>query len=78
MRRVTYDRDENGFFLPEYVNVFGVPLSIFQNVGDGGEPPPQPRPSTQVESLRERNALEIRWPNVVRVDAVVRPLLTMD
>ncbi len=78
LRRVSYDRDENGFFLPEYVNVFGVPLSIFQNVGDGGEPPPQPRPSTQVESLRERNALEIRWPNVVRVDAVVRPLLTMD
>ena len=26
--------DENGLFLPEYVNVFGVPLSIFQDVGE--------------------------------------------
>ena len=28
LRRVSYDRDEDGLFLPEYVNVFGVPLSI--------------------------------------------------
>ncbi len=78
LRRVSYDMDENGLFLPEYVNVFGVPLSIFQNVGEGGDPPPPPKPSTQVESLNERNALEIRWPNVLRVDAMVRPLLVVD
>ena len=28
LRRVSYDTDDNGLFLPEYVNVFGVPLSI--------------------------------------------------
>jgi hypothetical protein len=28
--------DKDGLFEPEYVNVFGVPLSIFQDVGDGG------------------------------------------
>jgi type III restriction enzyme len=78
LRRVGYDKDENGLFKPEYVNVFGVPLSIFQDVGEGGEPPPPPKPSTQIESLPERNALEIRWPNVLRVDAVVKPVLTMD
>ena len=78
LRRVSYDRDENGLFLPEYVNVFGVPLSIFQNVGEGGDAPPPPKPSTQIESLCERNALEIRWPNVLRVDAIVRPLLVID
>ena len=38
--------------VPEYVNVFGVPLSIFQDVGEGGEAPPPPKPSTQIESLR--------------------------
>lgn len=27
LRRVSYDTDENGLFLPEYVNVFGVPLN---------------------------------------------------
>ena len=65
-------------FRPEYVNVFGVPLSIFQDVGAGGESPPPPKPSTQIESLPERNDLEIRWPNVLRVDTVLRPTLVVD
>ena len=77
LRRVGYDTDENGLFTPEYVNVFGVPLSIFQDVDDGGEPPPPPKPSTQIESLRDRNSHEIRWPNVLRVDPVVRPMLAV-
>jgi len=77
LRRVSYDLDENGRFKPEFVNVFGVPLSIYQDVG-GGETPPPPRASTQVEALPERNALEMRWPNVLRVDTVVRPTLTVD
>ena len=28
LRRVSYDQDENGLFLPEYVNVFGVPVRV--------------------------------------------------
>lgn len=78
LRRVSYDTDENGLFKPEYVNVFGVPLSIFQDVGAGGDAPPPPKPSTQIESLAERNSLEIRWPNVLRIEAVVRPTLVVD
>jgi type III restriction enzyme len=77
LRRVSHDMDESGLFKPEFVNVFGVPLSIYQEVG-GGDTPPPPRPSTQVEALPERNALEIRWPNVLRVDAVMRPTLAVD
>lgn len=76
LRRVSYDVDDNGFFLPEYVNVFGVPLSIFQE-GEGGDPPPPPRASTQIESIPERNALEIQWPNVLRVDLVIQPTLAV-
>jgi type III restriction enzyme len=30
LRRVAYDTDENGLYLPEFVNVFGVPLSILK------------------------------------------------
>lgn len=78
LRRVNHDLDENGFFKPEYVNVFGVPLSVFQDVGASGEAPPPPRPSTQIEALPERNAFEIRWPNVLRVDTVLRPTLVVD
>ncbi len=78
LRRVSYDvRD--GLFVPEYVNVFGVPLSIALQPGEGGDPPPEPpRNSTQVEALPERGEFEIRWPNVLRVDAVVRPRLVVD
>ncbi|MFW6087709.1 MAG: BPTD_3080 family restriction endonuclease, partial [Myxococcota bacterium] len=86
LRRVSYDTEPvegpdgkvRHLFRPEYVNVFGVPLSIFQDVGEEGEAPPPPKPSTQVEALPERNHLEIRWPNVVRVETVVRPRLAVD
>jgi type III restriction enzyme len=78
LRRVSYEKDENGLFLPEYVNVFGVPLSIFQDVGEGGEPPPPPKPSVQVEVVSGRNQYEIRWPNVLRIDSVLKPELALD
>jgi len=55
-----------------------VPLSIFQVADDGGPTPPPPKPSTQIESLPERASLEIRWPNVLRIDTVVRPTLIVD
>ena len=78
LRRVGYDVDENGLFRPEYVNIFGVPLSIFQDETGGGEPPPPPKPSTQIESLIDRSEFEIKWPNVLRIDTVVKPELTVD
>ena len=86
LRRVSYDTElvvcpdgqVRELFTPEYVNVFGVPLSIFQDVGDGGDAPKPPKPTTQVESLPDRSELEIGWPNVLRVDVVVRSELTLD
>lgn len=78
LRRVSYDKDENGLFKPEYVNVFGVPLSIFQDVGEGGEAPPPPKPSVQISALVERNDHEIGWPNLLRVDTVTQPTLSVD
>lgn len=86
LRRVGYETEavigadgiERQLFKPEYVNIFGVPLSIFQDVGEGGEAPPPPKPSTQIETLPERNSLEIRWPNVLRVDTILTPTLHID
>ncbi|MBT5318778.1 MAG: DEAD/DEAH box helicase family protein, partial [Chloroflexi bacterium] len=80
LRRVSYDRDpDNGeLFLPEYVNVFGVPLSITERVSDDGTAPPPPKPSTQIDVVPERNSLEIRWPNVLRIESVMRPVLTIE
>ena len=78
LRRVAHDMDENGKFIPEYVNVFGVPLSIFQEVGEGGETPPPPKPSVRVEVEPGKNHFEIRWPNIDRVQTVLKPELRMD
>ncbi len=78
LRRVSYDLSD-GLFVPEFVNVFGVPLSIALQPGEGGgEPPPPPGNSTQIEALPERGEFEIRWPNVLRVDALLRPRLVVD
>ncbi|MEY2633754.1 MAG: hypothetical protein RIR00_2408, partial [Pseudomonadota bacterium] len=85
LRRVSYDTEPvvcpdgvtRDLFRPEFVNVFGVPLSIFQD-GEGGDPPPPPKHSTQIESIKDRSGLEIAWPNVLRVDFVVRPKLVVD
>jgi type III restriction enzyme len=77
LRRVSYDMDEHGLYLPEFVNVFGVPLSIALQPGEGGDTPPPPKPSTQVEALSARNVYEIKWPNILRVDQVVRPQLVV-
>ena len=77
LRRVSYDTDENGLFLPEYVNVFGVPLSISE-AGDPGVAPPPPKPTTQIEVVPERASLEVKWPNVLRVESVVRRELAVD
>lgn len=77
LRRVGYDKDENGLFLPEYVNVFGVPLSIYEP-GEGGDAPPPPKPSTQIDVVPDRASLELKWPNVLRIETVVKPELTVE
>ncbi len=77
LRRVGYDKDEDGLFKPEYVNVFGVPLSIYEPA-EGGEAPPPPKPSTQIDVVPDRASLELRWPNVLRIETVVKPELVVD
>lgn len=78
LRRVAHDMDANGLFLPEYVNVFGVPLSIFQEAGEGGDPPPPPKPSVRIEVEQGRNQFEIKWPNIQRIETVLKTELVMD
>lgn len=80
LRRVSHDLDEHGLLIPEYVNIFGVPLSlsIFQDTQDGGIAPPPPKPSTRVEVEPERHSLQIKWPNIVRIESVMRQKLSID
>jgi type III restriction enzyme len=78
LRRVSHDMDADGRFLPEYVNVFGVPLSVFQQVSDDENSVPTPRPSIRVEVEPGRNHLEISWPNIERIQTVLKPELVID
>ena len=87
LRRVSYDTEEvegpdgvvRTLFCPEYVNVFGVPLSIFERADQfDGEGTRHPKSSTLIEVVPGRGELEITWPNVLRIETVTKPTLTID
>ncbi len=86
LRRVGYDTQPvecpdgivRELFAPEYVNIFGVPLSIFQDVGESGTNPQPPKPTTQISTIAERSSFEISWANVLRVESVLKEKLVVD
>lgn len=80
LRRTSYDVDDKtGLFAPEYVNIFGVPFTFMPHEGDEDAlPPPPPQPTSKIQPLPERQALEISWPNIIRIDHEYRPELTLD
>lgn len=81
LRRVSFDMEEREgrrVFIPEYVNVFGVPFSFLPHEGGGNEPPPPPPPPrTRVDVVPDRAPLEIRWPQVLRINRHWRERLVL-
>lgn len=80
LRRTSYEVDEEtGLFSPEYVNIFGVPFSFLPHEaaeGTGGTRNPN---RTRIEALPERAPnYELQWPNIVRIDRMTKPVLTLD
>ena len=79
LRRTSYEvNPETGLFEPEYVNIFGVPFTFLPHEGGEDGPPPPPTPKTAVEPDPAKAEFEIRWPNVVRIERVFHPTLTLD
>lgn len=79
LRRTSYEiNPETGLFDPEYVNVFGVPFTFLPHEASPDGPPPPPRPKTAVEPDPEKAQFEIRWPNVIRIERVLRTTLSVD
>lgn len=70
--------EETELFDPEYVNIFGVPFTFLPHEGGQDGPPPPPTPKTAVEPDPAKLEFEISWPNVVRIERVYQPKLTMD
>ncbi|WP_315863137.1 BPTD_3080 family restriction endonuclease [Thermosynechococcus sp.] len=79
LRRTSYEvNPETGLFEPEYVNIFGVPFTFLPHEGGEGGPPPPPTPKTEVKPDPAKAQFEICWPNVVRIEHVLTPTLTLD
>jgi type III restriction enzyme len=79
LRRTSYETNpETGLFESEYVNIFGVPFTFLPHEGSLDGPPPPPTPKTAIEPDLAKSGFEIRWPNVVRIERVFVPNLTLD
>ena len=79
LRRTSYDiQPGTDMFEPEYVNIFGIPFRFLPTEDDSDGTPKPPKPKTQIESLKERAALRIAWPNIARFDRIWKTKLTLD
>ena len=79
LRRTSYEiNPKTGLFDPEYVNIFGVPFTFLPHETTESGPPPPPTPKTLVEPDPAKAQFEIRWPNVIRIECVVQPILRVD
>ena len=78
LRRVSYDTGADGLFEAEYVNIFGVPFTFLPHEGGDGPPPPPPPPKTKIEPVKEKAEHEISWPNILRIDHVYKPKLSLN
>lgn len=79
LRRTSYEVDpKTKLFEPEYVNVFGVPFAFLPHESSGVVKPKPTKPKTAVEARADRSEFEITWPNVIRLEHVYRPQLSLD
>lgn len=79
LRRTSYEvNKDTSLFDPEYVNIFGVPFTFLPHESYDGPPPPPPSPKTRIETVIEKQQYEISWPNIIRIDHIYKPILTLD
>jgi type III restriction enzyme len=79
LRRVDYQvNPQTGFFDAEYVNIFGVPFSFLPHESSDGTPPPPPSPKTRIEAISEKKEFEIFFPNILRIEHTLKPILEVD
>lgn len=78
LRRTSYDINQEGFFDPEYVNIFGVPFTFLPHEGGEGSPPPPTLAQTRIEPDPEKIQYEISWPNIDRIERIFPQKITLD
>lgn len=79
LRRTSYELNPaTGLMEAEYVNIFGVPFTFLPHEKQDGPPPPPPPAKTAIESVDEKREFGISWPNIIRIDSVYRPQLSLN
>jgi len=78
LRRTSYEVEEDGLFAAEHVNIFGVPFTFLPHEDSGEGPAPPPPPKTRIEPVKSKSKHEISFPNVLRIDTIYKPKLTLD
>ena len=78
LRRTSYEINKEGFFEPEYVNIFGVPFTFLPHEGGGGNPPSPTLAQTRIEPDPEKIQYEISWPNIDRIERIFPSKLSVD
>lgn len=78
LRRTSYEIGDDGKFEPEYVNIFGVPFTFLPHEGTEDVVPVPPKPKTPIDPDPKKQQFEISWPNILRIDHVYTPTLTLD
>jgi len=79
LRRTSYEVDpETGLFGAEYVNIFGIPFTFLPHEGGEDVPPAPPMPKTRIFADEAKKQYEITWPNVVRINHLYTPKLSLD
>jgi type III restriction enzyme len=79
LRRTSYEiNPETRLFDSEYVNIFGVPFTFLPHESEEGVIPDPPKPKTCIEPVIEKIKFELSWPNIIRIDHVYRPQLTLE
>ena len=79
LRRTSYELNkETEMFDAEYVNIFGVPFTFLPHESDENVAPKPTSPKTAIEPVLAKAAFEIKWPNIIRIEHVYRPLPSLD
>ena len=79
LRRTSYEvNKETGLFEPEYVNIFGIPFTFLPHEAGKDTPPEPPKPKTRIYVDENKKEFEITWPNVIRINHIYMPKLSLD
>ena len=78
LRRTSYEINQDGFFEPEYVNIFGVPFTFLPHEGGTDSPPAPTIAQTRIEPLKDKIQYEISWPNIDRIERLFPQTISLD